>query len=116
MSSADYLKQLGRDGSYIEVDVQDLMTTDLSQAKMVVLKCARLEMSAPKQVEQLKRVLEALKATDELRNMTNAQMGFFGFRMIFDTGLGWHASLPQQRVSSATTPASPASPATPVGK
>jgi len=87
MQEQEYLQKLGRDDSYIEVDADDLTQVDLTPAKMVVLKCIRLELTDEKHVTALKTAIKKLQDSGELNGMTTDQAGFFVLRKIFETGL-----------------------------
>ena len=93
MNPQDYPKSLGRDGSYVECDVQrmaDLIAlakTDRPFVKMLVLKFGRLELSDVKHLEALQNFLKQLDVTAETTGMSSEQIGFYLFRKIFEAGL-----------------------------
>ena len=80
-----HLAQIGRDGAYVELDVADLASADLSQAKFIVLKNARLELSDPKDVEALKKLVNAHASCSH--RATAESIAFMIFREIVRRGL-----------------------------
>lgn len=60
----NHLQQIGRDGAYVEVSAGDLATTDLSQAKMIVIKDARWEITDPFEVEAFRQAWETIRNGD----------------------------------------------------
>jgi hypothetical protein len=93
MNQLDYLKLLGRDGSYVEFDVAkmpELVANSGDQAtfpKMLVLKCGRLELSDPAHVEAFRLALAKLAKDPSVQDMNQEQLGFYVFRQIFEEGL-----------------------------
>ena len=91
---SDYTKQLGRDGSYVEMDVtaMDAMIEALRNGtefkpKMICLKQARLDLSEQGQVSDFLATCSELVDSPETEGMDNAQMGLWMFRRIFEAGL-----------------------------
>ena len=93
MNPAEYMKQLGRDGSYLECDVQNLHELiNLAKGgqpfpKMIVLKAGRLELTDPKHIAQFQKLLKKFALSEETAGMNSEQLGFYVFRTIFEYGL-----------------------------
>ena len=90
----DLIKQLGRDGSYVEMDVSkmDAMIDALRNGtefrpKMICLKQGRLDLSEPDQVQGFLSACSSLVDSPETEGMDNAQMGLWMFRKIFEAGI-----------------------------
>ena len=76
---------VGRDGAYVELDVAQLATTDLSNAKMIVLKAARIEISDPLEISALKHLIAGQAMSQS--NLDPVQKSFWLFKMIILSGL-----------------------------
>ena len=87
MTPEEHLKSIGRDGSYIEVDATGLVSASLENAKMIVLRALRVELSDPAEVEGLRRAIAAAKAEPSLSGLSEEQLSFYVFRQILKKGL-----------------------------
>ena len=94
MEAGEYVKTLGRDEAYVEMDVANMepllnavrLGADF-KAKQIVLKCGRLDLSEPRQLQAFMRCVAKMIDTQETKNMSDEQMGFYLFRKIFETGI-----------------------------
>lgn len=95
---SDRSKQVGRDGSYLELDAQDLVSAylngELQKAKMVVLKSARIELSDPVVVsalaDKIKNAAEnwdSSNAVNDVKGMSGEQLSFYILLNIISVGL-----------------------------
>jgi len=93
MNPSDYMKQLGRDGTYLECDVQNLHELinlakgDQPFPKMIVLKAGRLELTDPNHIAAFQKLLKQFAISEETASMSSEQLGFYVFRKIFEYGL-----------------------------
>ena len=93
MNPSEYMKQLGRDGTYLECDVQNLhelinlAKEEKSFPKMIVLKAGRLELTDPLHIENFQKTLKEFALSPETSEMSSEQLGFYVFRKIFENGL-----------------------------
>jgi hypothetical protein len=94
---ADRSKQVGRDGSYLELDAQDLVAAhlngDLQKAKMIVVKASRIELSDPAVVsalaDKIKNASEnwdSSNAVNEVGGMSKEQLSFYTMLNIITAG------------------------------
>ena len=87
----DRSREVGRDGAYVEVDCEALVgqLESLTDAKMVVIRSARLELSDERHVQKLKGLANSSAAgrMEGMEGMDVRQKGFALFRKIFEAGL-----------------------------
>lgn len=91
---ADYTKTLGRDGSYLELDMDSLgqtlmqiLKTGSEWPKQVVLKAGRFDITDPSYIEAFKNTFEWIARKGEKEGMSDKQIGFLFFKSVFDSGL-----------------------------
>jgi hypothetical protein len=93
MEPKEYVKNLGRDGAYVEYDVRQLhkliatVKENKPFPKMLVLRVGRLELSDASHIGQLEAWLKRLLSSHEIDGMNDEQVGFYVFRQIFEEGL-----------------------------
>ena len=93
MNPQEYMKNLGRDGAYVEADVRELqkLAIDLKAGelppKMLDLKSIRLELTDQAHVEAFCNILKQYSDHKDTIGMDAEQLGFFVFRKVFEHGL-----------------------------
>ena len=93
MNPQEYMKTLGRDGTYKEFDVKNLksLMDDVKSGtafpKMIVLNNGRLELSNPTRIQQFENAVKTIGQSSEVDGMDSEQVGFYLFRKIFEKGL-----------------------------
>jgi hypothetical protein len=92
--AAEYVHSLGRDGSYVELDVMEaaeflfwVLEDKKPWPRQMVIKASRLDVTDPKIMADFKAAFEAFVKSDEVRGLDYGQMGFLFFKKVFDTGL-----------------------------
>jgi len=83
------MKELGRDGAYVECEAKALYATVKPDVppKMLTLTATRLELTEEKQVELLCRLMKWMEGQPETAGMNDEQKSFYLFRRIFEYGL-----------------------------
>lgn len=94
--AADYVKTLGRDGSYLEIDMTKIGETLLGWIeeeistpwpKQIVLKASRFDITDVKVMSAMRKVFDDIFSQDENRGMSLAQISFLFFKKIFEIGV-----------------------------
>ena len=87
----DRSREVGRDGAYVEADCENLVSQaeSLTEAKIVAIRVARLELSDDRHIQKLKGLVNSAAAgrLDGMDGMDGRQKGFALFRKIFEAGL-----------------------------
>jgi len=96
---AERALEVGRDGAYLEIDAQDLVAAyrkgDLQKAKIVVIKAARIEMSEPRDIDALQKLVAHTVTcltgmedkTFDVTGMSDEQASFHAVRSALSNGL-----------------------------
>lgn len=90
----DYVKTLGRDGSYLELDMETIgpslmkiIGEDGSWPKQIVLKAGRFDITDPFYIEAMKITFEWISRKGKEEGLSDKQIGFLFFKNVFDAGL-----------------------------
>lgn len=93
-NAVDYVKTLGRDGAYVELDMDTLgvalikiLEENGNWPKQIVFKAGRFEITDPEIVDVVKKAFEKIASSEETKDMTPKQIGFVFFKKIFEAGL-----------------------------
>lgn len=92
--AVDYVKTLGRDGAYVELNMESF-GTDLMKflddygdwPKQMVLKAGRFDITDPEIMDLAKKAFRIISTSEETKDMNYKQIGFFFFKKVFETGL-----------------------------
>jgi hypothetical protein len=96
---AERAKEIGRDGSYLEVDANGLVAAcrsgELQKAKIVVIRAARIELSDPEDVNALGKLMQHIMTclagvegkTFDVTGMDDEQASFYAVRKMLSNGL-----------------------------
>ena len=86
--AVDYVKTLGRDGAYVELDMETLGATlkkgleNDNWPKQIVLKAGRFEITDPEIMDIVKKSFEKIASSEETKDMSPTQIGFVFFKKI----------------------------------
>ncbi|MCK9435371.1 MAG: hypothetical protein M0R32_11340 [Candidatus Cloacimonetes bacterium] len=92
--AVDYTKTLGRDGSYLELDMESFGETLMKiigegkeWPKQIVLKAGRFDITDPNMITALKNSFEWFCKKEDFKDLSPYQIGFLFFQNVFDSGL-----------------------------
>ena len=90
----EYAHKLGRDGAYLESDIENIGEILFDRLKegekwpsQVVLRAARYDITDPFYIEAMKISFEWFARQNEVRGMDTKQIGFLFFKNVLDAGL-----------------------------
>lgn len=92
--AADYVKTLGRDGAYLEIDVSGLddyvmsvLNSKIKSPSMMVLKSARFDISDPGIIDKLRWAYETFLHLAEVSSLDAKQKSFMFFKAALEAGI-----------------------------